>query len=101
MAKLDVEDWDRMDKSFKRVYDRVEEVQESVNISKEQLTEKIGDVRRAQEVHEATPCKDVIAHEEKKHNIAKAVAIVAGILVAASTAAAVISRLVSASSLAP
>ncbi len=61
------------DSNFKEVYKRITD-------SKEELSTRIFDVREELRVHKSTPCRDVLDHEEKKHNPYKTVAILGGIV---------------------
>lgn len=61
---LDRDDRDWLDAKFETIHGRITE-------AKDELTESITTVKTDLAVHKATPCRDVLSHEEKKHNPAK------------------------------
>ena len=73
--ELDREDRNWLDAKFADVHTRITKSDEknakALNDQTAQLTAKIGHVQNALQVHEASPCIDVVKHEANHHDAKK------------------------------
>lgn len=83
---LDREDFSYLDGKFSAVHGRIDQLRGEVMAAQEKCESKIMQTAEELHLHCATPCPDMQAHIDDKHNLAKLlglVALVSGIAVGA------------------
>jgi hypothetical protein len=74
---LDREDFSYLDGKFNAVHGRIDQLRGEVMAAQEKCESRITQTAEELHLHRATPCPDMKAHVEEKHNLAKTLGLVA------------------------